>query len=115
MFKQQQEIDLEDIRVNLGQSQVHQIGLEMDSLLFFSLDLKRKFGIKIPAQAVGHYNDLGPVFGYGHCFDISSGCLNNSSSYHSTSQSYEGTNEMILTKERNFTVADYEIFQIKFQ
>ena len=87
-----------------------------DGLAFiFSLDLKRKFGIKIPAQAIGHYNNVGPVFGYGHCFDISSGCLNNSSSYHCASESYEGTNEMILTKERNFTVADYEIFQIKFQ
>ena len=87
-----------------------------DELAFvFSLNLKRKFGIKIPKEAVGHYNNCGPVFGYGHCFDISSGCLSNSSSYHCTSASYEGTNEMILTKEKNFTVSDYEVFQIKFQ
>ena len=87
-----------------------------DELAFiFSLDLKRKFGIKIPSQAVGHYKEVGPVFGYGRCFDISSGCLNNSSSYHGKSGSYEGTNEMILTKEKNFTVSDYEVFQIKYQ
>ena len=87
-----------------------------DELAFvFSLNLKRKFEIKKPKEAVGHYNNGGPVFGYGHCFDISSGCLSNSSSYHNTSTSYEGTNEMILTKEKNFTVSDYEVFQIKFQ
>lgn len=87
-----------------------------DELAFvFSLNLKRKFEIKKPKEAVGHYNNCGPVFGYGHCFDISSGCLSNSSSYHDTSASYEGTNEMILTKEKNFTVSDYEVFQIKFQ
>ena len=87
-----------------------------DELAFvFSLNLKRKFEIKKPKEAVGHYNNCGPVFGYGHCFDISSGCLSNSSSYHCTSASYEGTNEMILTKEKNFTVSDYEVFQIKFQ
>ena len=87
-----------------------------DELAFvFSLNLKRKFEIKKPKEAVGHYNNCGPVFGYGHCFNISSGCLRNSSSYHCTSASYEGTNEMILTKEKNFTVSDYEVFQIKFQ
>ena len=87
-----------------------------DELAFiFSLDLKRKFGIKKPSEAIGHYNNNGPVFGYGHCFHITSGCLNNSSSYHDKSESYEGTNEMILTKEKNFTVSDYEVFQIKFQ
>ena len=87
-----------------------------DELAFiFSLDLKRKFGIKKPSEAVGHYKEKGPVFGYGHCFDISSGCLKNSSSYHNESGSYEGTNEMILTKEKNFTVSDYEVFQIKYQ
>ena len=88
-----------------------------DALAFvFSLNLKEKFPIKIADQAIGHYNNKGPVFGYGHCIDISSGCLDNSSSYHATSGSYEGTGDQIkLTKEKNFTVADYEVFQIKFQ
>ena len=86
-----------------------------DELAFiFSLDLKRKFEIKIPSQAIGHYNDKGPVFGYGHCFEISSGCLHNSSSYHRISASYEGMDQLILTKQSKFTVSDYEVFQIKF-
>ena len=88
-----------------------------DKLAFvFSLNKKEKFPIKIAEQAVGHYNDYGPIFGHGHCIYISSGCLSNSSSYHNTSGSYEGTgNQKVLTKEQNFTVADYEVFQIKFQ
>jgi hypothetical protein len=81
----------------------------------FSLDLKRKFAIKKPSEAVGHYKDYGPVFCYGHRFEISSGCLHNSSSYHTTSNSYEGINQLILTKQQYFTVTDYEVFQIKFQ
>ena len=87
-----------------------------DGLAFvFSLNLKRKFEIKIPEQAVGHYNNYGPVFGHGHVINISSECLHNSSSYHSSSSSYEGINQLILTNEGNFTVSDYEVFQIKFQ
>lgn len=87
-----------------------------DELAFiFSLDLKRKFEINKPSEAIGHYNDYGPVFGYGHCFEISSGCLHNSNSYHRSTDSYEGMNQLILTKQSNFTVADYEVFQIKFQ
>ena len=87
-----------------------------DELAFaFSINLKRKFEIKIPNEAVGHYSDRGPVFGYGHCFDISSGCLNNFDSYHYNSNSYDGTNQIILTEQKNFKVSDYEVFQIKFQ
>lgn len=87
-----------------------------DSLAFiFSLNLKRKFEIKKPKEAIGHYNNNGPVFGYGHAIDISSECLHNSNSYHDSSGSYEGINDKILTNERNFVVSDYEVFQIKFQ
>ena len=87
----------------------------MNLLLFSHLNLLRKFEIKILEQAVGHFQSEGPVFGYGHCIHIVSECLYNNSSYHNSSQSYEGMNELILTNEYNFTVADYEVFQIKFQ
>ena len=87
-----------------------------DELAFiFSLNLLRKFEIKIPEQAVGHYQNEGPVFGYGHCIHIVSECLHNNGSYHSSSSSYEGMNQLSLTNESYFTVADYEVFQIKFQ
>ena len=60
-----------------------------DELVFiFSLNLLRKFEIKIPEQAVGHYQNEGPVFGYGHCIHIVSECLHNNSSYHRSSCSY---------------------------
>ena len=87
-----------------------------DGLAFvFSLDLKQKFEVKNKMEAIGHYSNNGPVFGYGHCFEISSECLNNEKSYHLQSESYQGTNSLILTKESYFKVADYEVFQIKFQ
>ena len=35
--------------------------------------------------------------------------------YHNSSSSYEGMNQLILVKEKNLTVSDYEVFQIKFQ
>ena len=81
----------------------------------FSMNLKRKFSIKTQKEAIGHYFNKGPVFGYGHCIDISSKCLHNSDSYHSSSDSYEGINQLKLTNQRDFTVADYEVFQITFQ
>ena len=87
-----------------------------DELAFvFSLNLLRKFEIKIPEQAIGHYGSDGPVFGYGHCIHIVSECLHNNKSYHDSSSSYEGMNQLIFVKEKYFTVADYEVFQIKFQ
>jgi hypothetical protein len=87
-----------------------------DELAFiFSLNLLKKFEIKIPEQAVGHYQNEGPVFGHGHNIHIVSECLHNNNSYHYSSGSYEGMNKLILTKEQYFTVADYEVFQIKFQ
>ena len=88
---------------------------EDGNAFIFSLDLKRKFINKEPKQAVGHYIDKGPVFGYGHAFDISSECLHNDLSYHSATGSYEGLKQIILTDEKNFRVEDYEVFQIKFQ
>ena len=36
-------------------------------------------------------------------------------SNHDSSSSYEGMNQLILVKEKNLTVSDYEVFQIKFQ
>ena len=38
----------------------------MNLLFIFSLNLLSKFEIIIPEQAVGHYVNHGPVFGYGH-------------------------------------------------
>ena len=87
----------------------------MNLLFIFSLNLLRKFEIKIPEQAVGHYQKEGPVFGHGHCISIASECLHNNKSYHYSSDSYEGMNKLILINEQYFTVADYEVFQIKFQ
>ena len=87
----------------------------MNLLFIFSLNLLSKFEIIIPEQAVGHYANHGPVFWYGHCIHIVSECLHNNNSYHNSSSSYEGMNQLILVKEKYFTVADYEVFQIKFQ
>lgn len=38
----------------------------MNLLFIFSLNLLSKFEIIIPEQAVGHYANHGPVFGFGH-------------------------------------------------
>ena len=85
-----------------------------DKAFLFSLTNKKQFPIKVKEQAVCHFNNWGPYIGYFNKCDlaINSCCLNNNKSY-SEPNSYEFTRvELIGTTERNFEVADYEVYLV---
>ena len=80
----------------------------------FSLDNKENYYINDSSGKNAIYCDsnYGPTFG-GHDFYISNGCKSNSDSYDNTESTYFSKNKKnALAGEYNFTVNDYEVFQL---
>lgn len=82
----------------------------------FSLDNKENYYINNYSgeNAIYCNSSYGPTFGSGHDFYISNGCKSNSSSYDNTQYTYFTKNKKYaLAGEYNFTVNDYEVFQLE--
>jgi len=61
------------------------------------------------------YSLFGPIFGTGYNICISNNCLSNNNSYTNPHSDYAQCNDVrIFTNEENFTVSDYEVFNIQF-
>ena len=81
----------------------------------FSLDNKENYYINDCSgkNAIYCHSSYGPTFGSGHDFYISNGCKSNSDSYDNTESTYFSKNKKnALAGEYNFTVNDYEVFQL---
>jgi hypothetical protein len=82
----------------------------------FSLDNKENYYINNYSgeNAIYCNSSYGPTFGDGHDFYISNGCKSNSDSCDNTGSTYFTKNKQYaLAGENNFTVNDYEVFQLE--
>jgi len=76
----------------------------------------QKWTIKAGQEEYAIYNHsvYGPTFGHGHNLRLWDNCNSNKDSYSNPSVSYNGpTSHDVLAGERNFSVKDYEVFQVQ--
>jgi len=74
----------------------------------------QKWECKVGSNAVYHCSSYGPVFGSGFDFYLCSGCDSTNSSYCNPGNSYScPADQTLLAGSYNFTVKDYEVYQIK--
>jgi len=75
---------------------------------------KGKYTIKNNAYSVYHQAGYGPTFGGGFDFYLCSNCNTTNSSYSNAGHSYScNSDQTLLAGAYNFTVQDYEVYQLK--
>ena len=77
----------------------------------FSLDKKVK-AYSSNGNSIYCHTSYGPTFGGGHDLYISSGCLNNNSSYNNTNNSYKIGGNYFLAGQNNFMCKEVEVYSI---
>ena len=84
-----------------------------NSSFLFSLTNKKKFPIKKNEKDLFYNEKVGPSFGAeGSDLTISSGCLKNKDSFCEPKSYKFDRFELIGTKEKNFEVEDYEVYEV---
>jgi len=74
----------------------------------------QKWTVKNVSNSVYHSSSYGPTFGGGFDFYLCSGCDTTNSSYSNAGNSYNcPTDQTLLAGSYNFTVKEYEVYQIK--
>ena len=79
----------------------------------FSLDKKKKYKIKNPDKGIETHSNYF-AFGGGSDFYIYNNCTSSTYNYNDNSGTYETIETYELNGEKNFTVSNYEVYQIEY-